>query len=286
MLSLRSSRDARPSDPGAAPADPLPPGLQVNPIQRASAPVARELSLALTVSVSLLLFLGTAYLIHKADALQALANQPMTVRLVLDEGSGLGGSQDDSGGQTAAGRSAEETFLPHQGPSTPFTCRTSPPTEPPDTTLPLDMPRELPSFLPGTLEAALPGKGAGIGSGGAGEVGNGTGHGLGGKRGETWIHSARGGDSLRVAMNSVDYKDYIPPEYPRGAQLSRISGDVVVEVTIDEDGHPVHWTALEGDPALIEATLAVLPRWHFVPVRYEGRRVSATFDVRVRFTLV
>jgi len=91
---------------------------------------------------------------------------------------------------------------------------------------------------------------------------------------------------MQIESAGVDVKDYIPPEYPRIAQSAGISGDVVIEVTIDPSGRPTEWKVLEGHPALAEASLLVFPRWRFVPIQHKGQKVSATFEVRIRFTLI
>ncbi len=91
---------------------------------------------------------------------------------------------------------------------------------------------------------------------------------------------------MQVQSVDVDVKDYIPPAYPRAAQIARISGDVVIEVTIDPSGRPMEWKVLEGHPALVEASMLVFPRWRFVPIQHNGQKVRATFEVRIRFTLL
>ncbi|GLH74562.1 hypothetical protein GETHLI_30640 [Geothrix limicola] len=148
-----------------------------------------------------------------------------------------------------------------------------------------ERPLELLHLQPGLLPSINPGHGNGIGSGLGNETGNGLGAGLGQGRGSTWIHSARGDEELKVAVNFRDVHDYIPPEYPAEAVSEHISGVVILRVTIDTKGTPVKWTVIEGHPLLVAATLKVFPRWHFVPPVYQGEKVGATFEVGIRFTL-
>jgi TonB family protein len=61
---------------------------------------------------------------------------------------------------------------------------------------------------------------------------------------------------------------------------------VVIAVTIDTKGNPIKYSVVEGEPLLAEATLKVFPRWHFVPITYKGEKVGASFEVRIRFTLI
>jgi TonB family protein len=167
-------------------------------------------------------------------------------------------------------------------------------TNPEDETLvPLTPPEKLPdssrqlvSLDPGLLPATIPGQGNGIGSGLGSEIGNGLGSGLGHGRGSTWIHSAQGDEQLKVAVNFLDVKDYTPPDYPEEARSRGISGDVVLAVTIDREGAPVKWSVVEGQPSLVAATLKAFPKWHFIAPVYKGEKVGASFEVRVRFTLM
>ncbi len=80
-------------------------------------------------------------------------------------------------------------------------------------------------------------------------------------------------------------RHYVAPAYPAKAQAQHIEGIVAIAVTIDPDGNPIRWHVVEGHPLLAEATLAVFPRWHFIPVVHNGEKVGASFEVRVRFTL-
>jgi TonB family protein len=139
------------------------------------------------------------------------------------------------------------------------------------------------SFTPSLVPSF--GDGGGIGSGWGHEVGNGLGSGRGRGRGGTRIYSARGEEELKVHVDFLDMKNYVAPSYPAKAQAQHIEGIVAIAVTIDPDGNPVRWHVVEGHPLLAEATLAVFPRWHFVPIVHNGEKVSASFEVRVRFTL-
>ena len=98
--------------------------------------------------------------------------------------------------------------------------------------------------------------------------------------------SASGGDGIQVADCLVGYQDYIPPIYPLAARIAHVSGDVVIEVTIDTKGKPIKWNIIEGHPSLAAASLDVLPRWRFIPIKHKGESVNATFEVRIRFTLL
>ena len=64
---------------------------------------------------------------------------------------------------------------------------------------------------------------------------------------------------------------YRAPTYRLGVQ-----GDVIVEVTIDEQGNVVQTKLLQGIGYGIEQkVLSVLPRWHFRPASKDGVTVAS-----------
>jgi len=268
----------------------LPPALRVNPIREASAPVNHLTNGLASTLVSFVLFAGGYLFIELGQQVQspALRGSGKTVRLLLDDDFSLteapGGGGLGSGTQAPQADSTPRALTPS---SDPVALRIDEVNSSPETVVPLEAPRDLPELqsvqvplLSGNITGN--GIGRGIGSGIGSGIGTGTGRG----RGSTWIRSASSGEGLQVQSAGVEVKDYIPPDYPRAAQIARISGDVVIEVTIDPSGRPTEWKVLEGHPSLAEASLVVFPRWRFVPIRYQGQKVSATFEVRIRFTLL
>ena len=270
----------------------LPPALRVNPIREASAPVNHLTNGLTSTLVSFVLFGGGYLFIELGRQVQSpvLKGSKQTVRLLLDDDLSFteapGGGGFGSGIQPPQADSTPRALTPS---SDPVALRIDEMNNSPETVVPLEAPREFPELqsvqvplLSGSSSGN--GIGRGIGSGNGSGIGTGTGTGRG--RGSTWIRSASSGEGLQVQSAGVEVKDYIAPDYPRTALHARISGDVVIEVTIDPSGRPTEWKVIEGHPSLAEASLLVFPRWRFVPIRYQGQKVSATFEVRIRFTLL
>jgi len=287
---MRRHRDSSESPctllPGKA-TDLLPPGLQVNPILTASAPTNQKVSLIVSILICPALFFGGTYLIELGQQKKPriLKDEQRTVRLLLrddlpleeDLGGGGGGVSKNSDHQ------AERPMSPRIPAMSPIDLHRENLQEALDFRVPVETPKDLPELQPGAQIPLLVGGGAGGGAGNGPGSGNGTGFGRG--RGSTLIHSASG-EGLQVADGSVEARDYINPEYPQAARLANISGDVIIEVTIDENGKPIKWKVLDGHPCLVAASLDVLPRWRFIPVRFKGKKVQATFEVSMRFTLI
>lgn len=74
-------------------------------------------------------------------------------------------------------------------------------------------------------------------------------------------------------------------EYPALARTARISGKVVVEVSINEQGGVASAKAIEGPLALHQAALNAARQWKFEPARRGSRTVPDTLKITFNFTL-
>jgi protein TonB len=127
-------------------------------------------------------------------------------------------------------------------------------------------------------------------SGSPGVVGSGT-----GGQGGPSSHVARWGEGglisgerrgLTVTVDSLDVLHQEIPKYPPAARAARISGEVVVDVVINEKGVPIEILVVRSDHIMLTPTvMEVAPRWRFTPVLFGGNRVRANFRVCFRFIL-
>jgi protein TonB len=122
------------------------------------------------------------------------------------------------------------------------------------------------------------GSGSGTGSGHGNGDGEGKGSGIGGLFPDT-------SEPVQISSSEIRFQNYLPPNYPERAKRAGIHGDVVVRVTIDEEGHPVEFNVTEGPAVLAAEAMKVVARWRFAPVMIRGRKVRATFPWVVRFNL-
>jgi protein TonB len=86
----------------------------------------------------------------------------------------------------------------------------------------------------------------------------------------------------------LQYRDAPAPVYPRRAQQLRLSGTVLLQVTVGLDGRPLDVAVARssGHRELDEAARAqVLKRWRFQPAMRDGRAVEAIGLVPIQFEL-
>ena len=75
----------------------------------------------------------------------------------------------------------------------------------------------------------------------------------------------------------------VEPIYPSLAQRSRITGRVVLEVEIDEEGNVVNVTAKTGHQLLRQAAIDAIKQWKYRPALVNGEPVSVIGTVNVDF---
>jgi protein TonB len=77
----------------------------------------------------------------------------------------------------------------------------------------------------------------------------------------------------------------VEPTYPDFARRARIQGTVVLLMTVDELGQPLRVQVLEGHPVFHETAVQAARQWRFEPARVDGRPVSASFRLTLKFTM-
>ena len=78
---------------------------------------------------------------------------------------------------------------------------------------------------------------------------------------------------------------FAEPAYPPLAKAAYVSGAVVVEVIVDEDGNVVSSRAISGDPLLKGPAIAAARKWKFEPASVEGVRVKVIGTITFHFRL-
>ena len=73
------------------------------------------------------------------------------------------------------------------------------------------------------------------------------------------------------------------PVYPQAARMAGVEGTVVVEVTIDEQGHVIAAHAVSGPPMLLDASVQAAGRWEFTPTLLSGVPVQVTGTIQFNF---
>jgi protein TonB len=65
-----------------------------------------------------------------------------------------------------------------------------------------------------------------------------------------------------------------PPEYPAVARAAKASGNVAVEVTIDEEGNVISARSVSGHPLLQSAAVTAARQAKFSPTKLSGQPVK------------
>ena len=78
---------------------------------------------------------------------------------------------------------------------------------------------------------------------------------------------------------------HVDPVYPPIAQSARVSGIVIIEVTLGTDGRVVDAVVLRSIPLLDQAALDAVRQWEFTPVLLNGSPVPIVMSVTLNFSL-
>jgi TonB family protein len=87
--------------------------------------------------------------------------------------------------------------------------------------------------------------------------------------------------SSNEALSQVITK--VKPDYPEVAKQIRISGQVELEATIDEEGSVSSVKTLTGNPILAKAATDALRKWKFKPFKEDGRAMKVASSFTMEF---
>jgi TonB family protein len=76
------------------------------------------------------------------------------------------------------------------------------------------------------------------------------------------------------------------PIYPPIAQAARVSGAVVLQVTVGTDGHVIAVRTISGPAMLQQAAIDGVKKWTFKPLVQNGESVQMSTTITVPFTLI
>ncbi len=75
------------------------------------------------------------------------------------------------------------------------------------------------------------------------------------------------------------------PSYPQEAQDAKVTGAVVVEITVNEEGNVVSARAVSGHPLLRDAAVEAARQWQFTPTQLQGEAVKVVGTLTFNFQL-
>jgi protein TonB len=77
----------------------------------------------------------------------------------------------------------------------------------------------------------------------------------------------------------------VEPSYPPLAKAAHVTGSVMVEITIDENGRVVSASALSGHPLLKDAAVQAARGWKFAPTMLSGVPVKVIGTITFNFQM-
>jgi len=75
------------------------------------------------------------------------------------------------------------------------------------------------------------------------------------------------------------------PSYPQEAQDAMVTGAVVVEITVDEEGKVIAASVVSGHPLLRGAAVEAARQWQFTPTTLQGEAVKVVGTLTFNFSL-
>jgi protein TonB len=77
----------------------------------------------------------------------------------------------------------------------------------------------------------------------------------------------------------------VAPEYPALARQSHLSGEVVIDTVLDEQGNVTDMKIVSGPPLLYNAALVALGKWKYEPTYLNEQPIAVRMIVTVRFQM-
>jgi TonB family protein len=96
-----------------------------------------------------------------------------------------------------------------------------------------------------------------------------------------------GPTTIRLDTNVMAAKivSRVEPVYPLEAKQKGIEGEVLFEISIDEQGEVTDVQVLGGNAILVEAAYEAVKQWRYTPVLLNGNPVRARTSVSIKFEL-
>jgi periplasmic protein TonB len=95
------------------------------------------------------------------------------------------------------------------------------------------------------------------------------------------VQPLRVGGNVRPPQRLHD----VPPQYPAIARSARVSGVVILEAVIGEDGTVGDVRVLRSIPLLDQAAIDAVKQWRFSPTLLNNRAIPVVMTVTVNFAL-
>jgi len=90
--------------------------------------------------------------------------------------------------------------------------------------------------------------------------------------------------SEKLSKSAIKLVKKIAPIYPEEARKEKISGVVLLDVTINEEGKvSAVKTKESAHPSLEKAAIDAVKQWEYVPMRMKGKSVAVITTITINF---
>ena len=92
---------------------------------------------------------------------------------------------------------------------------------------------------------------------------------------------------LRIAQGVAEGNilSKVPPHYPEEAKQNYITGDVILDFTIDRNGNVTGLKIISGHPLLASAAVDAVKQWKYKPFLLNGEPVDVETTARIIFRM-
>ncbi len=91
-------------------------------------------------------------------------------------------------------------------------------------------------------------------------------------------------ETVRLTEENAKILQKVPPAYPPIARQMHLSGKVVLDMTVAEDGGVEKVDVVSGSPILSSGASAAAMKWKFQPVQADGKPAKAIVRITFNFT--
>lgn len=75
----------------------------------------------------------------------------------------------------------------------------------------------------------------------------------------------------------------VEPVYPWDARVNHITGDVLLQATIDQQGNIANIVAVQGDPILVKSAIKAVSKWKYKPYVLNGKPVEVETTIKIQY---
>jgi TonB family protein len=75
----------------------------------------------------------------------------------------------------------------------------------------------------------------------------------------------------------------VQPVYPWDARVNHITGTVLLQATIDQQGNTANIVAVQGDPILIKSAIKAVSQWKYRPFVLNGKPVEVETTIKIQY---